>query len=124
MSRFALLILDLSSEAAAICNIQFTIKLSLIITKSILIVKSTDSTEKSKRFTSQSSLQAITRYISDTNFFQRTVEFHRGFFVTPEYHQSLSNLDFYTIRSITMFLKVLNKFKSAYKNLNYYLLLT
>ena len=123
MSRFALLILDLSSEAAAICNIQFTIKLSLIITKSILIVKFIDSTEKSKRFTSQSSLQAFTRYISDMNFFQRTVEFHR-FFVTPEYHQSLSNLDFYTIRSITMFLKVLNKFKSAYKNLNYYLLLT
>ena len=35
---------------------------------SILILKATDSTQKSKRFTSQSSLQAFNMYISDITF--------------------------------------------------------
>ena len=37
---------------------------------------------------------------------------------------SLPNLYFNTIRSMTMFLKVLTKFQSNYTNLNYFLLLT
>ena len=71
-------------------------------------------TEIKKVFTPQSSLQAFKRYISDMTFFRRTVEYHRSFChsrISLIYliHLSLPNLYFYTIRSIAMFLKVLNK---------------
>ena len=138
LSRFVLLILDSSSEAATrgviqkqlfqkYCNIhcygniQFTGEQTAVVDYqnkvtliSILILKAIDCTKKSKRFTSQPSLQAFKRYISDMTFFHRTAEFRRffcnsGISLICLIHLSLSNLYFYTIRSLTMFTKVLNQ---------------
>ena len=91
--RYALLILDLISETAtrgvlkkkavfrlitiftviAIFDLLLNRRLVLAKTKfllvSILILKAIDFILKSKRFTSQSSLQAFKRYILDMTFF-------------------------------------------------------
>ena len=97
-----------------------------------MILKAIYSTKKSKRFTSQPSLQAFKRYISDMTFFHRTAEFRRffcnsGILLICLIHLSLSNLYFYTIRSLTMFMKVLSKvnFKvlTQTKIISYYWLL-
>ena len=77
-------------------------------------MKAIDSRKKSKRFTYRPSLKAFKRYISNMNFFRQTVELRR-FFCHPQIslicliHFSLPNLYFYSIRSVTMFLKVLSK---------------
>ena len=59
-------------------------------------------------------LKLFKRYISNMTFFCRTTEFchsfcHSQISLICLIHLSLPNLYFYTIKSITMFLKVLNK---------------
>ena len=91
----------------------------------ILILRAINATYKSKRFTSQSSLQAFKRYISDMTFFCRFF-CHTRISLICLVHLSLLNLYFYTSRSITMLLKVLNNvnFNNRGTKINYFLLLT
>ena len=103
------------------CNIHFTVKQTAAIDYqnkvklwSILILKAVQSTKKQKRLTSQSSLQTFKRYISDMNFFcwiAKLCHFfcHYHISLICLIHLSMPNIYFYTIRSITMFLRVINK---------------
>ena len=68
------------------CNVQFTLKQTAVVEYynkitliNILILKAIDSTYKSTRFTSQSSLQALKGYISGMTFFRQKAEFRRFF---------------------------------------------
>ena len=85
-----------------------------IIIKSGIFLWYGASREGVARFTSQSSLQAFKMYISDMSFFCQLTEFpwffcHSSISLICLIHLSLPDLYFCTIRSITMFLKVLNK---------------
>ena len=96
----------------AIFNLLLNRRLVLAKTKflliSILILKAIDFILKSKRFTSQSSLQAFKRYILDMTFFLCFFG-HSWISLICLMNLSLPNLYLYIIRSITMFLKVLSK---------------
>ena len=129
MLRYALRILDLTLEAATrgdLSNIAiFTViaifdlllkRQLLLIVKIKLRYKYFDSTLKSKRFTSQPSLQAFNKLYFRHEFLLPTAEFRRFFWhsrisLICLIHLSLPKLYFYTIRSKTKFLKVLNKKK-------------
>ena len=82
---------------------------------SILILKAIGSTQKSKMFPSQSSLQAFKLYFRH-DLFPANDRYHQFISLICLMYLSLPNPYFYAIRSIKIFLKVLNKVNSECLN--------